>query len=96
MRRKFDEIKYKPMVGLLMADMRIKPHYLDCSQDKFADPIALPEVPGVDLEDFVSELRDMADQALDFRAAVRRACDAQQLPKSVVQIVMGAVENVVR
>jgi hypothetical protein len=93
MRRKIDEIEYRPRVGLLRADMTVEPHYLDCSRDKFADVKDLPKLVTVDLSEFLDELREAADATLNFRSTVQRACEQRGLPKPVVALVLKALDD---
>ncbi len=76
MRRRNDERDYKPSVGLLHEDKTITRHYLDVSQDKFVDlaAIAFELTDGSDdrMREFVQELEELGDKALDFHAAVEK------------------------
>ncbi len=77
MRRKIDEINYKPQVGLLHDDGSITPHYLDTSEDKFID---IEEARGkeqleIDADEFLKELKGLGSDSLDFRHAVNTHMD---------------------
>jgi len=72
-RRKKDERKYKPTVGLLYSDGHIEPHFLDTSEDKWLDE-EVSEI-GQDFEglgEFLSELGELDADSLDFKEAVKR------------------------
>lgn len=93
MRRKFDEIDYKPQVGLIHASGKVTPHYLDCSKDKFADFTDLEKQQLVDLSDFLDGLRKAADATIDFREMLNRAMQDRGVSKSVRKIVLGAMDD---
>lgn len=72
-RRKSDERKYKPAVGLLYDDGHIEQHFLDTSEDKWLEPeeiIERVEAPG--MTEFLEELNQLESDSLDFREAVMR------------------------
>ncbi len=72
-RRKRDERKYKPTVGLLYSDGHIEPHFLDTSEDEWLDE-ELVEVGEdfVEMGDFLSELELLDSASRDFKEAIHR------------------------
>ncbi len=73
MRRKIDEINYKPTVGILLRDGFIEPWELDCSEDKFIDidkAMAVIET-GLEMSQFINELSSLTGTALNFMEAVK-------------------------
>lgn len=90
-RRKQDERKHKPSVGLLHQDGSITRHFLDCSQDKFSD--ALPHKRRVELEaeELLEELAKLGDSGLDFREAVMRRLDEVKVSRGVREAVLRAL-----
>ncbi len=80
LRRRMDERSYKPHVGLLRADGTITPHYLDCSQDKFAEPEAI-RIQGeeIDLGEFLEGLNHLGDSGTNYHVAVNRALDEKKV-----------------
>lgn len=95
MRRKSDEINYAPGVGLLYSDGTVKRHYLDTSGDKFIDPSILKKVgkDGVDMEDFIEELKSLGDQAINFHSAIREFIDKHEISEEVANIVIESMES---
>lgn len=73
MRRKSDEIGYRPHVGILMSDGSVEVEYLDTSKDRFVEREDVPVLDdfGIDSEELVQTLRELGDVALDFFAVVR-------------------------
>lgn len=70
-RRKSDELDYKPCVGLLHDDGHVTMHFLDTSNDKFFQTKeAAVETTGLDPELFMRVLKKLADQPIQFRAVV--------------------------
>ena len=75
-RRKQDERKLRPAVGLLYGDGRVERHLLDTSDDKWIDPVddgaVADGLEGAGLGEFLEELQGLEADSLDFRDAVRR------------------------
>jgi DNA repair exonuclease SbcCD nuclease subunit len=93
LRRKIDEIDYKPQVGLLMGSGLIEPYYLDCSQDKFIDvESSTPLNKILDMTAFLDELRDLQDKGLDFVESVRRYTMTNNVNKQVRKILAEVLE----
>ena len=95
LRRKSDERQYKPMIGILYEDGTIKPHYLDCSQDKFLDDdviVRQAESAMGDLSGFVNELRLLGMDALDFRQAIKHRMDQMDVDRKVRELVMEVMQ----
>lgn len=75
LRRKADEINYRPQVGILRADGSVVPYRLDTSQDKFADPDLVTRIlkdqgAGLDAAEFVEDLEQLGEAGVDFVEAV--------------------------
>ena len=93
MRRKIDEIDYKPQVGLIYSDGTVVPHFLDISQDK----IEVPEISEIDPEvalnakDFLDELSSLEQNPLDFRLAVERYVKTGNVSKKVEAALLEAM-----
>lgn len=93
MRRRSDEIDHKPRVGLLYSDGTVKPHYLNVSKDKITktdDDAPEADVPEV-LHEFVKELRELTDRALDFEAALLRWMEKEGTSPQVRELVLKAL-----
>lgn len=93
MRRKIDEIKYKPQVGLIRSDGIVIPHILDCSADKFIDTDLLQKVAlesDSSLEAVVQELQRLADDHLNYAETVKRTLNLVSSP-GMRQIVLDAL-----
>ncbi len=92
-RRKIDEMDYKPRLGILYSDGTIKEHLLDTSIDKFKPREELIEEMEVDLKSFVKELESLGDHGLDFPAAVRKALDLMpEVPGPVKEMALKCLE----
>lgn len=91
-RRKQDERKYRPMVGLLHEDAHIEPHYLDTSEDLWVEPEATPVVKSHGLEEFLNELK-VATESFDFRLAVHRYLESNRVNRRTTEILLGAMEE---
>jgi len=96
MRRKVDERKYRPGVGLLLADGTVERHYLDTTEDKFITATEAEEVVGklLDMSSFVDGLHGLeANDALDFTAAITRFIQDNDIPKRVAEIILQSTEG---
>lgn len=94
MRRKSDEIHYKPQAGLIYADGHVDTVYLDTSADvieRVDGPEALDTDESVD--EFLADLLSLQNAALDFAEAVRRTLDAKRPSQAVRRIIMKAMEQ---
>ncbi len=95
MRRRADEIRYKPSVGLLYADGHIKRHFLDCSQDQFADIDSALEIAEkvLDMTEFVESMGEFGGAVLDFVEVVGTWLNKEGVDKKVKKIVLQAMEE---
>lgn len=91
-RRKSDEISYRPMVGVLMSDGSIKRHRLDTSHDKFHEKEETPSEVGLDMEKFLEELEGLGEHGLNFKEAVERHLRKEKLKPEVEEIIRQALE----
>jgi len=92
-RRKSDEIEYRPSVGALFSDGTIKRRYLDTSGDKFhQDSKKREEIP-VNMKEFIDSLEGLGEQGLDFREAVRQHLRNGDLKKPVQKLIEEIMEQ---
>lgn len=95
MRRKSDEINHKPCVGLLHRDGSITLEYLDCSEDKWIDPLGVLETAssesGLDLSGFLEELTGLADSDLNFADAVLKFMETKSVHEGVRRLLLNAI-----
>lgn len=87
MRRKQDEREYKPMLGILHDDLKIRPHYLDTSEDKWVEPDEKTIDEAFDPTKFIEELKSMGSDSLDFREALRQYLDRENATSEVRALV---------
>jgi len=93
MRRKSDEIKYRPQVGLLMMSGEVKPVCLNTQDDVIVKVNSQAEAKAnLELEDFLEKLASLEDQSLDFVEAIKRALD-EQGDSAIRKIILEALEN---
>ena len=94
MRRKSDEINYKPQVGLLLESGKVEPHFLDLSKDKYLDSIddsiAIEEL---DIEEFLEELKKLGDTSLEFTTAIKQFFEKHKTHPAVQKILLKAGEE---
>jgi DNA repair exonuclease SbcCD nuclease subunit len=93
-RRKRDEIKHQPGIGVLYTDKFIKRYRLDTSQDKFTDAREVIEVmDNIGVNSFVEELLALGDIALDFSATIRRLLDKDKVEEDVKEFILRCLER---
>jgi len=96
MRRKSDEIDYKPQIGLLTADGKIKVHYLDTSKDKHLKIIEKSDNEAkvsADLNAFFKELEKLGDTSLDFEEIIKQYLNDGSIRKRIKKIILKAMEK---
>lgn len=96
MRRKSDEEKYRPQVGLLYSDGSVKPYYLDISKDKHltAEEAKQKEkTEELDMDELAKELRKLGSSALDLSEAINQYCKSKGINKLVRNIINKAMEK---
>ena len=94
MRRKIDEIKYQPHIGLLYEDGTVQRHALDCSQDMFIDTdraLLSAESRAIDMHDFMDELSKLGAEGLDFVEAVERYISDNKIEDRPAAIMRSAI-----
>ena len=94
MRRKSDEIDYKPQVGLLYSDGTVEPHYLDISKDKhltIEQGKDLIEQSTIDFRRFAKEMASLGDTELDFKEMWKQYCQINKVSKVIDNIVWDAM-----
>jgi len=95
MRRKSDELDYKPQVGLLYSDGDVATHYLDISKDVHLtvdDTVKEAEaLDEIDMEVFAKELRKLGSSALDFANAIKQFWTREKTKQKVQDIILKAM-----
>lgn len=92
-RRKSDEIAYKPQVGLLMSDGSIEVKYLDTSKDRFHENPKEREESAFDMAAFVEGLEQLGEHGLNFREAVEHWLRKEEISKETKQIILRCLES---
>lgn len=94
--RKSDERNYKPQIGILHEDASIKPHYLDTSKDVYFDDteiVSKVEQAETYFDNFIDDLKSLGLDSLDFREAVNRRLDLDNVSEPVRRAVMEAIDE---
>jgi hypothetical protein len=86
MRRRSDQDKHEPSVGLIHPDNSISRYKLDCSKDILIKKEELMPESSPGMDDFIEELGSLSDVVLDFREAMERALVG--VPQRVREIVI--------
>lgn len=94
MRRKRDEIDYTPSFALMYGDGKIERWALNCKHDTYLEQDDVREVSDekLDLEGFISELRQLGGDELDFTSALRLYCETHDVDKETREIVMETIQ----
>lgn len=93
MRRKSDEIDYRPQVGLLLESGKVVSHYLDISKDKYLDTMDIAEKPDLDMTGFIDGLEKLGATALDFRDAIKMFLHRGKTSDEAKEIILNAMEK---
>lgn len=96
MRRRSDEMDYRPQVGLIYESGRVQPYRLNTSEDKLVRLEESPEVIGMredDLQEFLEELGDLRKDQIDFKDALMRRMTKIGAKRPIRAMVMRALEG---
>lgn len=101
MRRKSDEVDYRPRVGLLLSTGKIAVHFLDTSSDKHLNAIkykiiektekAKLQLDNIKMSKFLKELEMLGETALDFKAAMEQFLETTKTVPEVKEIILEAM-----
>jgi hypothetical protein len=96
MRRRTDEIDYKPSAWLLRADKTVERVELDVSEDRWVEKV--PESwsgssMSESLAEALGEMKDLDRDELDFRAAVLRCLDDNKVGEETRMVILEAMEE---
>jgi len=92
MRRKSDEINYKPQVGLLTKDFEMIPYYLDTSKDKHLEVKTEEPEKNLDMSQIIKELRKLGKSKLDFADAVESYIKSEKSSDRVNELLLKALK----
>lgn len=88
-RRKSDEFKYSPSIGLLSDDGEWSRYYLTTDEDEFVPEVSRPNAkPSIDMGSFLDELQELGEQGLDFEAAVKQYLEHTKPEPAVRELIM--------
>ncbi len=92
MRRKSDEIDYKPQVGLLSPSGKVVPHYLDISKDKYLDTQSpIDTKVSLDMKTFIQELEKLDATDLDFQDVMKHYLKKNKVKETICNIILKAM-----
>lgn len=92
-RRKSDEIDYRPAIGILYSDGSIEREFLDTSIDKFHEKEELAKGSTFDLKEFIDGLESLGEQDLNFREAVENHLRSEEVDDEVKSIILKSMEE---
>jgi DNA repair exonuclease SbcCD nuclease subunit len=95
MRRKADEVDYKPMVGLLKKDGVVLPYYLNTKEDEFDERhlSKLAESVETDMSEFLEKLQMLSSKNIDFVEILSRFMDSDRVTEAVRSIIVRVLEE---
>lgn len=93
MRRHANEVSYSPTIGMLLTSGGWARHRLNCSSDVFVDSDILDDTVSekIDLSEMIDELKDAADQGLDFPQLVQQIMRKRRVRGSVERLCLRAL-----
>ncbi len=95
-RRKQNEREYKPAVGLLFDNGKVKRHFLDVSEDKWLEDdeeLPLGEVNERELSEFIDGLGGLDVERVGFGDMVRRYVNDGEVSDGVGKVMLEALEG---
>lgn len=92
LRRKSDEQNYSPAIGILYADGEVRRVRLDTSKDEFVETVKEEEI-AVDMKHFIEQLEGLGEHGLNFREAVERYMDQNEVPPRTKAEIVRALEE---
>ncbi len=92
-RRKSDEMDYRPSVGILFDDGSIVRKYLDTSKDRFHENAKEREESAFDLKGFIDGLEKLGEHRLDFREAVKNCLRSDDIDDKTKEVIMRALDD---
>jgi len=97
MRRKSDEIDYRPQVGLLTGSGSVINYYLSISKDKYLDVQNITtNISNFDMASFFRELEKLGDSSLDFTDMVKQYLETHSLEKGIRTIILKAIGDIIQ
>lgn len=92
-RRKIDEINYKPFVGLLHRNGSVSRHYLDVSQDTFLDTRKVNELTGTDISKLIEEFERIGSEITSYADALMSFLSSNGVEKAVAKVIRSILEK---
>lgn len=97
LRRKSNEVRYHPQVGLLHRSGMVSPFWLDTTKDVFTKTSHMEneaeDIWGDSVDHFMIELEKAADNVLDFRETIKLAIEKASTRKQVKEIIAEAMDE---
>jgi len=93
MRRKSDEINYKPQIGLLTKDFEMIPYYLNTSKDKYLETKTEEPEKNLDMSQIIKELRKLGKSKLDFADAIEMYIKAGKASEGAIKVLLKAMKE---
>lgn len=91
MRRRSDQLDYRPSVGIIYNDGTIERHYLDISRDVFEVTADEPKQSSEEMKGLLDELQSVGEGSLDFEAAIRDWIKINPTRKATAKALMKAM-----
>lgn len=91
-RRKSDEIDYRPAAWVLYSDGTVKPKFFDTCIDRFHENVEKRESTPFDMRHLIEEMKRLGEEGINFREAVLHHLDANEIDKATRQIILKAME----
>ena len=95
MRRKIDEVGYKPQVGLIHKSGRVTPHYLQYENEVFLDGDDIEELVEKAFEgaELLEELARLGKFSVDFGEVLLKVCRKNEVAKKVISVILSALDG---
>lgn len=92
-RRKADEMDYRPQVGLLLENGNITRHRLEIDEDRFHEKAKEREEVALNMQEFINGLEGLGEHGLNFKEAVENHLRDSELDQPTRNIILRSLET---
>lgn len=92
-RRKTDEIRLRPSVGIICSDGTVARKPLDVTGDRFHEAAKDRPETAFNMKEFIESLEGLGEHGLDFRVAVENHLKTEDVTPQVKEIILAALDN---
>lgn len=92
-RRKSDEIPYRPRIGALKEDGSIEQIHVPTNLDRFHEKPKEREEVAFNMSDFINGLEELGEHGMNFRAVVEKHLQTEDIDQRTKEIILRAMDT---